>query len=378
MNRTAEISACAKELDALKPIPLEPSPDQPLVSILMSNYNYGRYLSDAIDSVLDQAYPNFELIICDDGSSDSSREILERYASRDSRIRIIYQGNGGQSSALNAAFGESAGEIICLLDADDAFMADKVRRVVHAFAAAPGSGFAVHKMVVVDKGRRHVGEIPFLYDLPSGWQGKFLNSKAPQVLPGLPPTSGLSLRRSVAEAVFPFPPTLKAYSDTWVQVVAPLITPIVPIHRPLSEYRVHDANIAGVSRFTENKLRDIAFYEKEIWSAWRNYVSSRCPEFLTSLPLSAEIVPSPMDYAYARFKSGKNFRAANPTVSPVCIKLLPRHLRWYWRVSPKFPNWLFRGSFNFLYGQNRLKMFARKILNAWRDGRQRPKEATDS
>jgi glycosyltransferase involved in cell wall biosynthesis len=368
MNGVGELSGRGKELSALKPIGMGPLAEQPLVSILVSNYNYGRYLSDAIESVLYQTYTHFELIICDDGSTDSSRDILERYKSRDPRIRTIYAANGGQSSALNAAFRKSTGEIICLLDADDTFMPDKVRLVVRAFVATPEAGFAVHSLSVVDKARKHLGEIPFLYDLPSGWQGKFLSCDVPQVLPGLPPTSGLSFRRSVAEAVFPFPTTLKAYSDTWVQVVTPLITPIVAIRTPLSEYRVHDANIAGVNRFTENKLRDIVFYQKEIWSAWRNYLLSSRSEVLTHLPPSPESVPSLMDYAYARFRSDDHFKAANPRISPACLKYLPRHLQWYWRVSPFFPNWLFRRSFDFVYGQTPLKMVVRKIMKAWLKG----------
>lgn len=112
----------ASELEKLKPIPLEPLPDSPLVSILMPNYNYGRYIGEAIESVLRQTYPHWELIICDDGSTDNSCEVVKRYQDKDSRIKLIQKENGGMASALNAAYRECKGDIICLLDSDDVFV----------------------------------------------------------------------------------------------------------------------------------------------------------------------------------------------------------------------------------------------------------------
>jgi glycosyltransferase involved in cell wall biosynthesis len=351
---------------SLRPIALEPLPNLPLVSILVSNYNYASYLTDAIQSCLSQTYPNFEVMICDDGSTDTSREILNQYRSLDPRIKPIYQENGGQSLALNAAFRHSTGEIICLLDADDVFLPDKVQRVVNALAAAPCSGFAVNRMQLVDKARRYLGSIPSLYDLPSGWQGASLCPSAPQILLGLPPTSGLSLRRSVAEAIFPLPAGLKAYSDTLIQVLAPLATPIVALEAPLSEYRVHGDNLAGVSRFTETRLRNIVSYEREIWMAWRRYLASPRSGLPPNSPLPSTMGPSPMDYAYARYRSDQNFKAIYHAIPSTYLQTLPRPHRLYWQISIFLPGWLFRRSFDFVYGQTHLKMAARKVLSACR------------
>src|SRR5258707_11888995 len=146
MSRTAKISNDKKQLNPLKPAALDPLPKQPLVSILISNYNYGKYLGDAIESALQQTYDKLEVVICDDGSTDDSFRILERYRSLDRRIKVIYQANGGQSLALNAAFHKSTGDIICLLDADDGFMPDKVRRAVEAFSSPPEAGLPANRM----------------------------------------------------------------------------------------------------------------------------------------------------------------------------------------------------------------------------------------
>ena len=93
----------------------------PLVSILINNYNYAQYLSQAIDSALGQTYTNTEIIVVDDGSTDNSREIINSYGNQ---IISVLKENGGQASAINAGFAASKGDIICLLDADDIFLPD--------------------------------------------------------------------------------------------------------------------------------------------------------------------------------------------------------------------------------------------------------------
>ncbi len=90
----------------------------PKLSILINNYNYGRFLGEAIDSALAQTYRNIEIIVVDDGSTDNSCEIIAGYGDR---IIPILKENGGQASAFNAGFAISTGEWIALLDSDDVF-----------------------------------------------------------------------------------------------------------------------------------------------------------------------------------------------------------------------------------------------------------------
>jgi glycosyltransferase involved in cell wall biosynthesis len=80
----------------------------PVISICMPCYNAGKYVAEALDSVLAQTYPNIEIIVVNDGSKDSSAEVLERYRSRG--IKVIHQENRGQCAAANRAFAESTGE----------------------------------------------------------------------------------------------------------------------------------------------------------------------------------------------------------------------------------------------------------------------------
>ncbi len=102
----------------------------PLVSLVINNYNYGRFLAEAIDSALKQTYPHTEVIVVDDGSTDNSRDITASYGDN---ISPVLKQNGGQASAFIAGFAASKGEIICFLDSDDMFLPEKVADIVDAF-----------------------------------------------------------------------------------------------------------------------------------------------------------------------------------------------------------------------------------------------------
>src|SRR5215469_1766841 len=80
----------------------------PLASIVISSYNYGRFLPDAIDSALGQTYSRTEVIVVDDGSADHSREVIAGYGER---VLPLWKDNGGQASALNAGYRASKGEV---------------------------------------------------------------------------------------------------------------------------------------------------------------------------------------------------------------------------------------------------------------------------
>lgn len=91
---------------------------EPLVTVYITNYNYGKYVKQAIESVLGQTMPDFELIIIDDGSMDDSREIIAQYAGKPN-VRIIFQQNKGLNRTSNIALNASRGTYIMRLDADD-------------------------------------------------------------------------------------------------------------------------------------------------------------------------------------------------------------------------------------------------------------------
>jgi len=98
----------------------------PLISIVVPIYNTEKYLIETVDSVLNQTYGNWELLLIDDGSSDGSREICEMYTNSNERIFYYYKENGGQASARNFGIKQSKGKYISFLDSDDIWLPNKL------------------------------------------------------------------------------------------------------------------------------------------------------------------------------------------------------------------------------------------------------------
>lgn len=85
-----------------------------LISVIITCYNHGKYLQEAIESVLKQSYKNIELIVIDDGSTDHTKFVVDKYP----QVKYIYQANKGVSSARNTGIEHSKGGYICFLDAE--------------------------------------------------------------------------------------------------------------------------------------------------------------------------------------------------------------------------------------------------------------------
>jgi glycosyltransferase involved in cell wall biosynthesis len=105
------------------------------VTVLMPAYNAGKYIAAAVQSVLDQTFANFELLIVDDGSSDNTVSVLSTF--RDPRIRLIRQEQGGVSAALNTGLWNARGVYICRFDADDICFPHRLARQVHFLDGHP-------------------------------------------------------------------------------------------------------------------------------------------------------------------------------------------------------------------------------------------------
>ena len=90
-----------------------------LVSVVVPVYNTGRYLSECIDSILSQTHKNIEVLLIDDGSTDGSGELCDKYAKKDNRITVVHQENSGVSSARNEGLSRSCGEYVLFVDSDD-------------------------------------------------------------------------------------------------------------------------------------------------------------------------------------------------------------------------------------------------------------------
>jgi glycosyltransferase involved in cell wall biosynthesis len=141
-RRTAGIARLmARELPGMETLRM------PTISVLMPVYNAAGYLSEAVESILGQTFADFEFLIVDDGSTDRSPAILERYAARDRRIRLTSRPNTGHTVALNELLGVAGGELLARMDADDIALPTRLARQVDYLRAHPDVvcvGTAVH------------------------------------------------------------------------------------------------------------------------------------------------------------------------------------------------------------------------------------------
>lgn len=113
---------------------METDKNSPSVTVIVPVYNVEPWLRECVDSILNQTFRDFELILVDDGSPDGCGAICDEYARRDSRVRVIHKENGGLSSARNAGLRIARGEYIAFVDSDDFIAPNMLRRLVDAAA----------------------------------------------------------------------------------------------------------------------------------------------------------------------------------------------------------------------------------------------------
>ena len=108
-----------------------------MVSVIIATYNYGRYISQALQSLVDQTYNNWECIVIDDGSEDNTAAVLAEWVKKDQRISYYFQKNTGPSVARNNGISKATGQYILFLDADDWFQKDKLKTHIAVFDKDP-------------------------------------------------------------------------------------------------------------------------------------------------------------------------------------------------------------------------------------------------
>ena len=236
----------------------------PRFSVIVTNYNYADYLQSAVESVLAQTVRDFEVVIVDDGSTDGSHAVIERLCKADPRVRACFQANSGQAGAFNRGFDACRGRIICLMDADDLWMANKLERVGKAFAEARGAALVQHQMLVLRPGRKHCPR--YRETLVSG----VVLDKIAKLceFDFYVPTSGLALARAVVKKIAPIPSHLRICADAYVTRAAMAHGRLHSIDVPLAYYRVH-----GNNNWVENPGRQNpkALIDEILWLVLDHY-----------------------------------------------------------------------------------------------------------
>ena len=119
----------------------------PRVSVVIPTYNMAAFLSEAIESIVRQSFQDFEVIVVDDGSTDNTREVVARFGSR---VKYVWEENGGPSAACNRGDDVAQGEYLLFLDADDALMERALEEAVSVMDSAPQAGFCYGRVRYMD------------------------------------------------------------------------------------------------------------------------------------------------------------------------------------------------------------------------------------
>ena len=212
------------------------APQEPIVSIVINNHNYDQFLREAVDSALGQTYPATEVVVVDDGSTDGSRSTIRSYGDR---IVPVLKENRGQGSAFNAGFAASRGSIICLLDADDWFLPEKVGEVVRSWRDLPAAGWCFHALTRLDT--RGVALPPFRAGATReiDFRAALRRAEMPTFAP---PTSGLCFSRDLLRQLLPMPELMGTSADRYLKLGAIASSKGIYLDRELAIQRIHGNN----------------------------------------------------------------------------------------------------------------------------------------
>jgi len=224
------------------------------ISIIINNYNYGRFLEEAVNSVLNQTHQPYEIIVVDDGSTDNSREVLDKYSTK---LKVIYKANGGQASAFNRGYAEATGDWLWFVDADDFLVPEAVQTVNEAVTDNGSELNEISKihspLYIVKSDGRRTGTLYPNSKLSSGFLVDEVVSKGDYKWP---PTTGNVFHRSMLKKCMPIPEDeYRICADFFLCSFAPFSGLIVQTASPVGCYRIHQENSFYGVGFAKEKLK---------------------------------------------------------------------------------------------------------------------------
>lgn len=256
-----------------------------LVSVVMATYNGEKYIDQQIESILQQTYKNFELVVVDDASTDNTIFHLQAFAAKDQRVKIYRNScNLGVVKTFERGLNLSIGKFIALSDQDDIFAVQKLEKQVKALKSAPRCDLVVSDLRLIRSDDSEISSSMWCYQELKVKSGKpFCQLLYANFATGC---ATMFTRRLLAKAL-PFPPDCFIH-DWWLSVAAASSWGggIVLIPEPLTSYRQHASNVigahsksirAGLKRvpplkkrmiwYAECKARIEGYRTKKFWTA---------------------------------------------------------------------------------------------------------------
>ncbi len=210
------------------------------IDVVVNNFNYERFLGDAIDSALAQTHPQVRVIVVDDGSSDGSRAVIASYGDR---VTAVLKENGGQASAFNAGFAIAQADVILFLDADDALEPDIAARVIETLGAQPDVAKVQWPTAVIDDEGALTGKVLPASHLPMP-SGDFTRAEVSFAfdIPWMA-TSANAFPAHLLRRIMPMPEAqFRIGADWYLQHLTPLLGPVVSLDAVGGRRRLHTSN----------------------------------------------------------------------------------------------------------------------------------------
>lgn len=227
---------------------------QPSFTILINNYNYGRFLATAIQSALDQTWPKVQVLVVDDGSDDESLEIANQFVGPN--YRVISKSNGGQNSAIAHALAYVEGDYTIILDSDDWLKPEACETIALKMGARRPNGvhYQLKKTSLDGRTLGHYPALPFVKTN----QRKYIRRHG--TIPSAP-TSGNAYRSDFLREAFSFILPQSLYSDGYLAQAAGWTEDTLHIDSELGIYTVHGSNVstsAGQDDYRRRRNNDFA------------------------------------------------------------------------------------------------------------------------
>lgn len=343
-------------------------PDRDLgLSIVISSYNYSRYLREAVDSALAQHCERLQVIVVDDGSTDGSIDIIKRYGDR---IETLFQENQGQIGSCTAGLDLCRHDIVIFLDSDDRLEPFAAEEIMALWT--PGTVKVQYALQAIDGEGALVNTVFPKY--PHGLTPETIRAELFRA--GVYPattTSGTAFSRHFLEQVMPIPAGYDCDIDDALNAVAPLHGDVQTLRKTLGQYRVHERNTSAHSELTAERFERYILDSRER----ARYLADNCQRLGYDLPnnvIENDLAFWESRIAAAVLKPDRRLGLIVPTVRAAFGSILDpgqRLMHAAWAVAlalaPRpFARYLLAQRFIF----NRRSRFAEALLRTiWRIGR---------
>ncbi|SHE83114.1 glycosyltransferase family 2 protein [Alkalibacter saccharofermentans] len=222
------------------------------ISVAMASYNGEKYIEDQINSILCQLHQNDELVISDDGSSDNTLSIINRFCERDKRIKLYHNKDNGIIKNFENAIKNTVNEIILLCDQDDIWLPNKIERMVKEFEINPEVTLVISDLQYVDSDLNEVKDELINRKYKKGILKNFIKNSYIGCC--------MAFNKEIKKTILPFPQKIPMH-DAWIGILAELFKyKIVYIPEKLILYRRHENTATTSDRNKLNKIIKWRFY----------------------------------------------------------------------------------------------------------------------